>query len=95
MTNMTTAENPPLEAQEVESRIITFIERELLSPGETVNRDDDLLSGDIFDSIGVLRLAAFVEEDFKLEMQPSDFVIENFQTVAVLAQYILHAGSSR
>jgi len=95
MTNMTTAENPRLEAQEVESRIITFIERELLSPGETVNRDDDLLSGDIFDSIGVLRLAAFVEEDFKLEMQPSDFVIENFQTVAVLAQYILHAGSSR
>jgi len=95
MTNMTTDENTRVEAHEAETRIITFIERELLSPGETVNRDDDLLSGDIFDSIGVLRLAAFVEEDFKLEMQPSDFVIENFQTVAVLAQYILRAGSSQ
>jgi acyl carrier protein len=92
---MMTDESPRLETQEVERRIITFIERELLSPGETVDRDDDLLSGEIFDSIGVLRLAAFVEEDFKLEMQPSDFVIENFQTVAVLAQYVLSAESSQ
>ena len=92
---MTTDVNPRLETQEVESRIIAFIEHELLSPGEPVDRDDDLLSGEIFDSIGVLRLAAFVEEDFKLEMQPSDFVIENFQTVAVLAQYVLHTDSSQ
>ncbi len=37
-----------------------------------VNRDDDLLSGDILDSIGVLRLAAFVEEEFQINMQPAD-----------------------
>lgn len=95
MKNMTTDENTRLEAHEVEARIVTFIERELLSPGEAVDRDDDLLSGDIFDSIGVLRLAAFVDEDFKLEMQPSDFVIENFQTVAAIAQYILRVGSGQ
>lgn len=95
MLTMTTDENHKLEAQEVESRIIAFVECELLSPGETVDRDDDLLSGEIFDSIGVLRLAAFVDEDFKLEMQPSDFVIENFQTVAALAQYILSTDASR
>jgi acyl carrier protein len=95
MKTMMTDQNPRLEAQEVESRIITYIERELLSPGETVDREDDLLSGEIFDSIGVLRLAAFVEEDFKLEMKPSDFVIENFQNVAVLAQYILRVASSQ
>ena len=73
---------------DIEGRIIAFIERELMSPGETVTRDDDLLSGEVFDSIGVLRLAAFVEEEFQLDMQPADFVVENFQNVAVLAEYV-------
>lgn len=76
------------DALEIEGRIIAFIEHELLSPGETVTRDDDLLSGEIFDSIGVLRLAAFVGEDFQIDMQPADFVVENFQSVAVLAEYV-------
>jgi acyl carrier protein len=82
-----------LTAEQVEGRVISFIETELLSPGEAISRDDDLLSGEMFDSIGVLRLAAFVEEHFQIDMQPSDFVIENFQNVAVLAQYILRGDS--
>ena len=85
--------NPTIEA--VEERLIAFIEEELLSPGETVTRVDDLLSGELFDSIGVLRLAAFVEEDFSIAMEPSDFVIENFQNIGVLAEYILRAYGER
>ena len=87
-------DTPRLETQEIENRIIAFIEHELMDPGETIDRHDDLLSGEYFDSIGVLRLATFVEEDFEIDMQPSDFVIENFQTVEVLAKFILRAGSS-
>ena len=90
---MAPEDTPGLEVQEIESRIIEFIERELMDPGETIDRLDDLLSGEFFDSIGVLRLAACVEEDFKIDMQPSDFVIENFQTVDALAKFGLRAGS--
>lgn len=79
------------ETQELESRILAYIQSELLSPRMTLNRDDDLLSGDLFDSVAVLRLATFVQEEFRLHMQPSDFVIENFQTVAVLAEYVRRA----
>jgi acyl carrier protein len=86
---------PVLSIEAAEERLVAFIEKELLSPGETVTRDDDLLSGELFDSIGVLRLAAFVEEDFAIEMEPSDFVIENFQNVGVLAEYILRAYGAR
>jgi acyl carrier protein len=39
----------------------------------------------------VLRLATFVEEEFRFKIQPADFVIENFQTVAVLAAYVRRA----
>jgi acyl carrier protein len=79
---------------DVERRIVEFLQRELLPPDVTVERDDDLLSGDLLDSIGVLRLATFVDQEFAIGMQPSDFVIENFQTVAVLARYVERASSS-
>jgi acyl carrier protein len=80
-----------IEIHEVESRIIAFMRRELLGPEATVDRDDDLLSSGMLDSIGFVRLAAFVEEEFQFKMQPADFVIENFQTVALLAEYIFRA----
>lgn len=85
-------ESSGVEAQEVESRILAFLERELLDPEATVQRDDDLLSGELLDSVAVLRLAAFVEEEFQIKIEPADFVIENFQSVAVLAGYVVRAA---
>ena len=79
------------ETGEIEARLSGFIERELLSPGSTVGRHDDLLSGELLDSVAVLRLAAFVGEEFDFEIQPADFVIENFQSVAVIAGYVRRA----
>lgn len=79
-------------AEEIESRLLEFIRRELLSPEAIVRRDDDLLSGDLLDSVAVLRLAAFVEEELEVPLRPGDFVIENFQNVAVLAEYVLKAA---
>lgn len=79
------------DTREIETRLISFIQRELLGPGSEVGRHDDLLSGELLDSVAVLRLAAFVEEELRISMQPSDFVIENFQNVAVLAEYARRA----
>ncbi len=77
--------------QELEEQILAFIQRELLGPPDTVSRDDDLLSGELLDSVAVLRLAAFVQEEFRFSLGPSDFVVENFQNVAVLAEYVRSA----
>lgn len=77
----------------VESRISAYLHRELLGPDVSVSRDADLLSTGILDSIGVLRLAAFVGEEFGIEIQPSDFVIENFRSVAAVTDYVGRARS--
>jgi acyl carrier protein len=74
--------------QEVEDRILVFIQNELLSAEVTLHRNDELLADGLLDSIAVLRLAAFIEEEFQFKMQPADFVIENFQTIAVLSDYV-------
>ena len=34
------------------------------------------------------KLATFVEEEFRFKIQPADFVIENFQTVAQMVSYV-------
>jgi len=80
------------EMPDIESRVLAFIRRELLGPDASVTRDDDLLSGGLLDSIAVLRLAAFIEEEFGFPVPPGDFVIENFRSVAVLAGYIRRAA---
>jgi acyl carrier protein len=84
---------PGRQAHEIESRIMAFMQRELLSPDVTFGPDQDLLSGGLLDSMAVLRLAAFVEAEFELKMQPSDFVIENFQTVVALTAYVQRAAN--
>ena len=84
---------PGREAHEIEGRIIAFMQRELLSPDVTISRDQELLSGGVLDSMAVLRLAAFVEEEFQFKIQPSDFVIENFQTLEALTEYVQRAAS--
>ncbi|MDY7095008.1 MAG: acyl carrier protein [Acidobacteriota bacterium] len=83
-----------LDPREVESRIVAFIEGELLPPGSTIQPDDDLLSGEIIDSLGALRLADFVQEEFRFQLDPTEFVVENFQNVAVLTGFVCRTCTS-
>ena len=83
-----------LTAPQIETRILEFLERHLLGPDVTIQRDDDLLSGELLDSIGAIRLAAFLEKEFGIDMQSTGFVVENFQSVEVLARYVLEAARS-
>ena len=65
----------------------TFISEELLG-GVTIGIDDNLLIDGMVDSIGIMRLVAFIEEQFEFSVPPEDFIIENFQTVDVLSDYV-------
>lgn len=79
--------------QDIETKILAFVHDELLAPGQTVERDDDLLS-DLLDSMAVLRLANYVDEEFGLTTRPQDFVVENFESAATIARYVAHARSA-
>ena len=92
---MATEERRAPEANEIARQVLNFLERELLPPGTTVGLDDDLLAGEILHSIDVLRLAAFVAEAFRIEIRPSDFVIENFRTVTTIAAYVERTRASQ
>ena len=69
--------------------LIEFIQNELaIGRASTIQPEDDLLSAGIVDSLGILRLVVFVEEQFGIKIADEDVVIENFQSVAALTRYL-------
>lgn len=77
----------------VESRILDYLRLELAVSEAGLDRDVNLLTGGLIDSMGVLRLATFVGEEFGIEIQPADFVIENFSSVSAIASYVSRVRS--
>jgi acyl carrier protein len=85
----------PTTAVEIRRRILDFIHLELVAEEVEVGPEDDLLSGELLDSVSVLRLATFVDETFAIGMKPTDFLVENFQNAAVLADYVERSTGGR
>ena len=65
-----------------------FIADELVSDGAAVDLDDNLLADGMIDSLGAVRLVAFIEESFGFQIPPDDLTMENFRTINRLAAYL-------
>ncbi|OFV83609.1 MAG: hypothetical protein A2W26_03390 [Acidobacteria bacterium RBG_16_64_8] len=72
-----------------QNALTEFIKQEILH-GRSVKLDDDqdLLNAGIIDSLGILRLVAFIEERFGVKVPDEDVVFENFQNIKVMARYV-------
>ena len=70
------------------STIVSFISEELLELDEPIGADENLLADDMIDSLGMLRLVAFIEATYSVKIPPQDFTIENFRTAVVLSDYL-------
>ena len=51
--------------------------------------DEDLLSMGVIDSLGIMRLVAFIEERFGIKVKDEDLVPENFQNINSINRYIV------
>jgi acyl carrier protein len=67
-----------------------YITTELLSEQTNANLtvDDSLLVGGLVDSLGIMQLINFIEENFNIRVPPKDVTIENFRSIRVIAEYI-------
>lgn len=75
---------------DIQAVVSTFIETELMGGASNVpvQIDDDLLTSGIVDSLGVMRLVAFVESEFGVATPPEDVTIEHFVSILAIADYI-------
>lgn len=57
--------------------------------------DDNLFDKGVLDSFGVLELIAFLEEKFKVQFEPADVSMENFQSLNSICQLIERIRNER
>ncbi len=78
-----------LATPEIESLIVSFIRDELAGDdGLEIELDENLLTGGLVDSVGIMRLIAHVQERLGVDVPPTDLVPDNFRTVRVMAAYM-------
>jgi acyl carrier protein len=57
-------------------------------PRQSLTEDYSLLENDLLDSLDMLRLVSFLEEEFGLRFADDDFVPENFETIGGMVQLV-------
>ncbi|MFK7811726.1 MAG: acyl carrier protein [Maribacter sp.] len=69
--------------------ILRYIQTEISNdPSEDIESDEDLFGGGIIDSIGMIKLISFLQEEFSIEVPAEDMTVENFMTVESMIEYI-------
>lgn len=55
---------------------------------QSIRAEDDLISSGAIDSMGILKLAAFMEKQFGIKITDEDMVPDNFRTLNRLHKFI-------
>lgn len=70
-------------------QLTTFISQELVGdPSLTLGAEDDLLLSGLVDSLGVVRLLAFIEEHLAVAVPAGDVTLEHFSSLGAMTSYL-------
>ncbi len=69
--------------------LLSFVADELLlDPDEPLTVEDELLVSERIDSLGLMRLIAFIDEEFSIKVPYEDVLIDNFRSVGTIGDYL-------
>jgi acyl carrier protein len=71
-------------------QLLEFIQTQLLRGNGLTLRgpDDELLASGVIDSLGVIELLTFIEQQLAIRVPPADVTVQNFQTVNAMTRYL-------
>ena len=77
-------------SSQVQNALIEFVSKQLLNDrsGLALKPEDDLLSSQWVDSLGVMRIVAFLEQQYGVTIPPADVTIENFVNIQTISSYL-------
>jgi acyl carrier protein len=73
---------------DVSDRIRTFIREEVVLDADAQIDDDSPLLDGILDSLALMQLVAYLEEEFDTEIDDTEVTAENFRTIADIERLI-------
>jgi acyl carrier protein len=78
-----------MNATDLRSSLCAFIDEAVsLDPDIPVAPDTDLLLTGLVDSLGVVQIVSWIEHELGVVVEPTDVVLEHFQTVDAMADFI-------
>ena len=72
----------------MKKRIREFVCKTTFTDLQKINDDTLLFEEGIFDSMGLLNLIAFLEQDFKIKIEDSELDADNFGSVDAIASFL-------
>ncbi len=79
-----------MNTQDITGAVKEFIMREFL-PGESpdnLRESTELITGGILDSLATLKLVAFLEESYGIQVKPHELDPENLNTIADISSFV-------
>ena len=83
-----------IEAQEIETKLLDFLKREVFAPGVAVTPETDLVATG-FDSMSLVRMLVFIETDYGFWIPESEITGEAMKDVRTLAATITRLLNAR
>ena len=81
-------------------KLIEFVKKDL-ARGKGIgdlSETDDLVEAEVMDSLGIMKLILFMEENFQIKISDDDLTLENFksiETIYSLAESKMKGGSPK
>ena len=63
-----------------------------LDPSVPIELDTDLLLTGLIDSLGVIQVVSWIEDELDVSVDPSDVTLENFQTAGRMIRFAATLG---
>jgi len=73
---------------DVTQTIKEYLEDELLEQDAEIAEDTPLLKTELIDSMGVLTLVGFIEDEFGITVGADDVSTENFHSLNTITRYV-------
>lgn len=74
---------------QIEQKLHEFIIKNLYyAEDNPITEDDSFLETGVVDSMGVMELVAFVQSEFGVEVSQQEIVVENFDSIRKLADFV-------
>ena len=75
----------------IENEIREYILSDLLfdRQGLFISNDEEILEKKIIDSMALVQLISFIEEQYGISIEDEDLVIENFRSISHIRNFIL------
>jgi acyl carrier protein len=87
--------NSPVNNADLAARLVDMIANEVVvHHDEVVRADTDLLMTGLVDSLGVVRIVGWMEDELDLSIDPTDVTLDNFQTVERMVAYVGRRAST-